>query len=341
MKPVTNPAAEKAGGRVHVLVYVALTAVCLALTAFISVMVFSHSLLSKVQYETERPAASEEEDVIHEARDKMPAVSLSDRPVAVKNEIIHILLVGGDNQGSEIHGRSDAMILCSINTKTRKIHLTSLMRAIYVSIPKDPDPDLAKYWSPNHALNSAHSWGGSRLLVKTVKRNFRVNVNKYIEVDFRGFTEAVDTLGGVSLMLTEAEAAHLNALYGTSLPAGENLLDGKMALAYSRIRKIDTDFVRTSRQRKVIQSLFQKWKNASPEQLIESAKSVLSCIKTNYTEKELLQLILQLPSFMNYEMDQLMLPIEEGKAVTYINGKELYNIDWDSNLEALFSFIEN
>lgn len=334
--------------RVRVFFYVFIALLCLVLALLIAFMAVGDAMLGRIEYESKREdqmseslnlqSVGEEDPADHEA---LPKVSLSGRPIEGKNGLINILLVGSDNQGEEINGRSDAMILCTINTNTRKIHMTSLMRAIYVSIPNDPDPELAKYWSPNHALNSAYAWGGSRLLVKTIKANFRVDVDKYVEVDFQGFTDVIDELGGVPLELTEAEAAHLNGIHGTSLTPGENLLDGQLALAYARIRKIDTDFVRTARQRNVLMSLFHKWKSASPLQLIKSANIAFSHLKTNFSKEEIVRLFLNMPSYMNYKMDQLMLPLEEGEAVTFINGKELYAIDWDSNIDALLTFMES
>ncbi len=262
-------------------------------------------------------------------------------PVKIDNKITNILVIGSDARVSKERGRSDAMILVTINTKTQKIHLTSLMRAIYVSIPKDPDPEYAKYWSSHYLLNAAHTWGGPRLLMKTIQRNFRVDVSHYISTDFTGFKGAIDKVGGVTINLTAAEAKHLRRVTGKSLQAGTQLLNGEMALAYSRIRKIDSDFKRTERQRNVIMALFKKFGASNPKRMVSTAEELMPYVTTNLTDTELMSLIVDFASYRNYEIDQLMLPLEKYDAKVIIRGMEMYDIDWKKNIEALHAFMES
>ncbi|NLA95585.1 MAG: LCP family protein [Clostridiaceae bacterium] len=256
-------------------------------------------------------------------------------------QIENILIIGSDTRNPNANGRSDAMMLLTINKKTKSLHLTSLMRAIYVSIPDDPDPAYKKNYSSNYMLNAAHTWGGARLLMKTVQRNFRVDVTRYIATDFSGFTNAINKVGGVTIELTSAEAKYLNNRGVGSFQAGSQLLNGKAALEYSRIRKLDSDFKRMERQRRVIMALFTKMKSSNPAQLTQTVEALMPEIKTNLTDTEMMSYILGVGTYSTYSFDQLMLPIETYEAMTYIRGMEMYDIDWVKNIKALHAFMES
>lgn len=262
-------------------------------------------------------------------------------PVLQDKKITNILIIGSDTRDPASHGRSDAMMLLTINHKTKSFHLTSLMRAIYVSIPDDPDPAYQKYYSPKYMLNAAHTWGGPRLLMKTIQRNFRVEVSQYMATDFSGFEKAINTVGGVTIELTAAEAKHLNGQGLGPFSAGAQLLNGKSALAYSRIRKIDSDFKRMERQRKVILALFQKAKSTNVTQLASMVEALMPNIKTNMTDGEIMSLVANFPSYTGYSFDQLMLPIETYKAKKTIRGMEMYDINWVENINTLHAFMES
>ncbi|NLA72103.1 MAG: LCP family protein [Clostridiaceae bacterium] len=262
-------------------------------------------------------------------------------PVIQGKHITNILIIGSDTRDPDKHGRADAMMLLTINSKTKSFHLTSLMRAIYVSIPNDPDPAYAKNYSPDYMLNASHTWGGPRLLMKTVQRNFRVDVSRYMATDFGGFKEAIDIVGGVTINLTAAEARYLTALGSGSFQAGSQLLNGNAALDYSRIRKIDSDFNRMGRQRNVISALFKKMTASNPATLTETVKVLMPCITTNLTDGEIMEMILNLGSYKSYKLDQLMLPLETYKAMRIIRGMEMYDINWAENIKALHAFMES
>ncbi|MBP6161732.1 MAG: LCP family protein [Clostridiaceae bacterium] len=263
--------------------------------------------------------------------------------IPVKNDkhVENILIIGSDTRDPDKHGRSDAMILVTINTKTRKIHLTSLSRAIYVSIPDDPDPQYKRYWSSKYMLNAAHTWGGPRLLMKTIQRNFRVDVSRYVATDFSGFKGAIDEVGGVSINLTAAEAKYLNRRSGKSLKAGTQLLDGETALSYARIRKLDSDFKRMERQRNVIMALFKKFAASNPKRMASTAEALMPYVTTNLTDMEFMGLIVDFVSYRNYDIDQLMLPLEKYGALVIIRGMEMYDINWTKNIDTLHAFMES
>lgn len=222
-----------------------------------------------IQEEQETVNQSDDVAGISEAHSQQNEIDQIDIPYS--EDVYNILLIGSDNRGDEVNGRSDAMIILSINNKTQKVHMVSLMRALYVDIP-------------GHGLsllNHSFSYGGSKLLLQTIEDNFRIKIDDYAMIDFKGFTKAVDAVGGVDINLTKAEVNHLKETEGYALVAGVNHLDGALALSYSRIRHIDSDFQRTSRQRTVIDALISKITKLDPVKLDRVARKILPLIKTN------------------------------------------------------------
>ena len=206
------------------------------------------------------------------------------QPLKSEKEVLNILLIGQDRRPGEGRARSDSMILCSIDIKQKTVVLTSFQRDTYVRFP-DGHAD--------HKLNSAYQWGGMPLLDETLKLNFGVEIDGNIEVDFNRFTQLIDLVGGVDIALTDAEAAWL-IRGGNSVVPGMNHLTGEEALNYARIRKLDNDFGRTNRQRKVITSVLQSCKSASVSTLMDLLNTALPMIATDMSEKEIMDLAMDL-----------------------------------------------
>ena len=223
-------------------------------------------------------------------------------------ELVNIMLVGQDRRPGEIRTRSDAMILCTFNTKNKTITLTSFMRDLYVNIPgKQP-----------YKMNQAYAWGGMPLLRETVLENFGVYIDAFVEVDFSGFESIVEVLGGVSISLTQAEADHLNSEYGWTLSAGTQTLNGSQALAYSRIRKIGTDFARTERQRNVINSILNACKSKSFTELDRLLKTILPLIATDMSSADILGYATKLFPLLSGDFKSQRVPIDGSYELTYV-----------------------
>lgn len=251
----------------------------------------------------------------------------------------NILLIGADRRSVNENGRSDSMIIVSLNHNTGKIHLTSLMRAMYVCIPRSD----GQVWS---MLNAAYSWGGPNLLIDTIELNFRIKIDHYVVVDFAAFTTAVDLLGGVELELTDDEAWYISSVAKLPTPAGKSVLDGKRALVFSRIRLIDNDFMRTARQRKVINALLGKAKNMDLSTMLALADEILPMVSTNLTNSEILMYITRTIPMLKNEITQRMLPIENEAGQSYygriyVGGREMYRVDFVKNIIALHEFINS
>ena len=237
-----------------------------------------------------------------------PVVDQAEAIFKGKN-VINILLVGQDRRTSDGDEpqRTDAMILCTINKATGTLTMTSFMRDLWIYIPDHY----------NQRLNMPYKLGGFPLLNKTLDYNFGVSADYNIEIDFSGFMEAIDTVGGVEIELTAAEAKYLNKRGNWDieenkhweLQEGLNLLNGSQALAYSRIRQIGTDFGRTNRQRTVLTALIQKVKNLGATELFDLAKKLIPLIYTDMSNNQILGLIMEmLPILSDLEIVSQRIP---------------------------------
>lgn len=209
--------------------------------------------------------------------------------------LVNILLIGQDRQEGEDRQRSDAMILCSFNPETNKMSIISFLRDLYVQIPGRED----------NRLNAAYAFGGFELLKETLGLNFGITVDGCLESDFSGFEKIIDTIGGVEIELTEEEAS----IVGGGATEGLCTLNGKQALIYARIRKIDSDFQRTERQRKIMNSVFEKAKTYSLTELAMFFSEILPLMSTDMNDDEIMTFALTLASsFQNLEIQSYSIP---------------------------------
>lgn len=211
--------------------------------------------------------------------------------------LVNLLLIGQDKREGEDRQRSDAMILCSFNPKNNKLSMISFLRDLYVQIPGYED----------NRLNAAYAYGGFDLLKETLELNFGISVDGCLESDFEGFKKIIDTVGGVDIELTAAEAE----IVGNGATEGVCALNGEQALTYARIRKIDSDFQRTSRQRKIMGAVFEKAKTYSLPELAMFFSEIIPLMATDMTQDEMMTLALTFASsFHNVEVKSCIVPAE-------------------------------
>jgi polyisoprenyl-teichoic acid--peptidoglycan teichoic acid transferase len=257
-------------------------------------------------------------------------MTLSDLPIPTSSSVYNILLIGTDNRGNESNGRSDAMIILSINKKTHKIHLVSLMRGLYVYI-EGHDYSM---------LNNAFSWGGPRRLLTTIEQNLRVKINDYIVMDFDTFSQAIDLVGGVDIDLTVKEVENLTPIFpAAGLVEGSNHLSGELALAYARIRHIDSDYQRTGRQRAIINSLIHKITQMNLTDLDALARQLIPLLRTNLKSGTMISLLVGSLDYINYPVRQLMLPIRNSFETIVVRGIQMVQFDVNANIEELQRFL--
>lgn len=240
--------------------------------------------------------------------------------VVSDDNVQNILLIGTDARDDGRNGLSDSMILVSINKNTNEIVMTSFMRDINVQIPGYEN----ETW---HKLNWAHSKGGAELLMDTLEFNFGVEIDYYAKVDFLSFAEIIDSIGGLDIEVTDAEAVAMqdpmreqNRLlgneYGTDYlyEAGTYHMNGNQALAYSRIRKgVGDDFARTDRQREVISLIVEKAKEMNIKELDNLATSVIPNITTNMEKSQVKKLIISMPFYIQYDKLSQRVPYGDSK----------------------------
>lgn len=217
------------------------------------------------------------------------------------SRIVNILLVGQDRLEGEGRTRSDSMILCTFNKRTRELILTSFLRDLYVEIPGHG----------SNRINAAYAYGGMDLLEQTLSQNFGVSIDGTVEVDFSGFAQIVDRLGGVDLELREDEANLITDETGADTYAGMQHLAGDQALAYARIRKLDADgdFSRTSRQRKVMNALVDAYRDAKLSTVLLLMNDVIPMISTDMGIGEIMGYALELfPMVSNATIRQQHIP---------------------------------
>lgn len=178
---------------------------------------------------------------------------------------------------------SDVIMLASINRRTGDVNLTSVYRDTYLQIDDDGN---------YHKINEAYFKGGPKQALAALNRNFDLDIDDYVTFNWKAVAEGLNVLGGVDLDISDKEFAYINAfitetVQGTGLGSvqlehsGMNHLDGVQAVAYARLRLMDTDFNRTARQRKVLELAMQKAKAASKKTLVATAMTVLPDIETS------------------------------------------------------------
>ena len=249
---------------------------------------------------------------------------------------IHILLVGQDRNDGKYRQRSDAMILCTIDKSDKTLVFTSFLRDTWVSIPG--------YY--NERLNVPYALKGFGLLNDTLEHNFGVRADYNVEVDFSGFEKIIDAIGGISISLTSAEAYTINAENPAwDLVAGTNLLTGKQALKYSRIRKLDSDFGRTNRQRIVLNALVEKAKSLNATQLYDLVNTFLPLVRTDMTDTDIAKLMLELiPILPELTITNQSIPYGDAYQFASIDGKSVIVLNDENlkkNLERLKETIGN
>ena len=183
----------------------------------------------------------------------------------------HVLLLGRD-QTDEGVARTDSIMIASISS-TGQVKLTSVMRDMLVSIPG----------KGQQKINAAYAFGGAELAMKTVSEAMGVNISRYVLIDFAGFADVIDAIGGVTVNVTKQEMNAMNRKKGHKLKApGDVVLDGIQALRYSRIRKLDSDYMRAGRQREVLMSLLKRARSEkNPLTLWSMGTTALSKMETN------------------------------------------------------------
>ena len=261
--------------------------ILLIVSIFIGLNIYVDSIISRV----------EEGETIH-TEDAEIAQEVLEREEV--KDIENIALFGVDNSGAKYNEeRSDAMKIISLNKTDKTIAITSVERDVVVYIPGD-------YQKYGH-FNWAYWFGGPKLAVQTLNYNLDLDITKYVTFTFGAVEDLVDLLRGIDVELTGNEAATV----GIGSYAGTYTLNGKQALSYSRIRKLDSDFTRMERQNYVIQAVMNKLKNQDILTIMNIVNEMLPSINTNLTVNEIKDYITSLLSYDLGNIEQYKEPSGE------------------------------
>ena len=289
------------------------------------------------------PVVNSNPDDSNDKIDNDSPVQPSTNPPRVEEHIVNILLLGEEKIGSEnARGRTDLIMIATLDTEQRTVKLTSIMRDILVAIPGYSDD----------RINSVYSKGGIELLKEVIELNFEIVPDGYMLVDFDSFEQIINNLDGVTIELSAEEAEYLNTTNYISNPAyrnvvpGLNKMNGNQALGYCRVRHVPTmdnsyaDFGRTSRQRVVLNALFEKVKTKNLFQLAIIADSCLPLIETDLTAAQISDYMEKAVESRITSFVQMRIPIDGSfRDATYNGITDLIQINFPENIKALHEFI--
>lgn len=320
--------------------------VCILLnTALINYSIRAANALNKINHLDDNDAGKKEPDLSKGEGGATPAPIEQVPTPQNSDKIVNILLIGEENVYGDSIGRSDSMMIATINGQQKSLKLTSLMRDVYISIPG---------YLPNK-LNAAYNNGGGKLLTDTVEQNFGIPIDGYVVVNFEGLETIIDLLGGVEVTLTSDEAYYLNSTNYVSKPeyrslvAGTQVLNGNQAVGYCRVRYRtasngeSNDFGRTYRQRTVLTSLFNSYKNKSLNEMLSIANNILPYVSTDMTRAQLIDYIIMAVSQGTTDLETLRIPVDR----TYYNASvpcgysysDALAIDYTENIRIMNEFI--
>ena len=242
--------------------------------------------------------------------------------------VINILLVGLDSKDAlKYGGRSDSLILVSLNKKTEKISMCSFFRDSWCYMNLAGKDSYSK-------INASYLYGGPDALISTIENNFKIDIDYYVAVDFSSFRDIIDALGGITVEVQEYEANYINRTNPDfHIEAGPAVkLTGKQALVFARIRKsdYDSDVSRTRRQRQVITSLIQSAKTASLSQLNNTLDALFAYVKTDLTKSQILSYAAQAlaKGWINYDITQFTLSEKEIFRTGYVGSAAVVFMDY-------------
>ena len=286
------------------------------------------------------------------------APTMSELDTIDEEGIINILLLGTDERDFSFSedARADAIMLLSLNTNDYSAKLISIERGTGVPI-LDGEYEGLYDW-----ITHCFRYGGADLMMREVEECFKVKVDRYVRINLNMLVKVIDVIGGVDVELTALEAWYINTVSRyedvapylnqgyyraedsdfepTNLVEGMNHLHGEAALAYARLRALDSDWHRIERQRTVLQACVDTIGSADLSTLNELCNEILPMVRTNLTKGEIAALMLKAPGFLNVDFGQMTLPAQGTYgAMTGMGERGMFAPDFDVNAKILQEFI--
>ncbi|MGE5530799.1 MAG: LCP family protein [Bacteroidota bacterium] len=228
---------------------------------------------------------------------------------------LHVVLIGADEKEGDV-GRSDTLMVMWLNPE--------LKRAALMSIPRDLKADIPDHGSTK--INAAFAYGGAPLTARTVERLVGIPVDGYVKVNFQGFCTAVDSLGGVDLLVPDVEGEGRGMNYDDNwgnlhvhLTPGLHHLNGYEAMGFCRYRKSnyanlgDGDGGRAARQQQFIKAIVeQKLKVTNAAGILRAGRQIMSCVETNLTWRQCVDLARLLKEMNQHDIKTVTIPVADG-----------------------------
>lgn len=263
----------------------------------------------------------------------------------INDNIINIALFGVDKRKEDKNGRSDATIVLTLDGLHKKIKLTTLMRDSRLKID-------------NHGYDKlchAYSYGGAKLAVKTINKNFNLDIHDYVTVNFDQMAKIIDAIGGLDVEITRAEVNSINGLLNSTPNFKKNArvkkisgskqyvhLDGAQVLQYTRIRDIDSDIKRAERQQYILNLIFEKLKRIKKIQYPNILRTLLQICETSLKFNDIIGLTPFITKLKSNSIEKCKIPdpndtnfVNPGK----INGTWYWTFDLDKYKKVLYNFI--
>lgn len=257
--------------------------------------------------------------------------TLDDYSHANKDGINNILIMGSDARPGEKVSRTDSMMILTIDKVHDDIKITSLARDTLVNIPGH---GYSK-------LTHAYAFGKEDLLIKTIEENFDIDINDFMLINFQSFIAIIDSIGGVTVDVSESEMLEMNKFIPETYKwsenedkgemqllthAGEQKLNGYQALSYARIRKNDSAFDRDNRQRIIVSNLIKEIKSAPKYKYPFIVKAAAPYISTNMKTPEMLRYGIKMLMLGTDNIKQMEFPIVSSPK--YTTGGIYGNYGW-------------
>lgn len=325
-----------------------LLALLLVFALMIPCAVFAESDATEEPEQTETEAPAEEA-----AEETEPEPTYSGELVDVDDLMINeklddqgwwnILLLGADSRYAGMYGLTDSIIILSINPEKGAVKMTSIMRDTWVKI----------YGKGEQKINAANVYGGPELAMRTVNECFGMNISEYVLVNMQSLVNIIDIIGGITLPeVTQAEKSAINSQLQDDAADfklnsseelteyGENIhLNGNQALAYARIRKLDSDYVRTQRQRNVLVAIASELKNESLVTITSVVSELYGYVETNLTIPQIISLAPVALNLGSDTIEQFRIPVDGTFASDTYNGIWQIRPNFETNTELLHDFI--
>ena len=238
-------------------------------------------------------------------------------------DVYNVLLVGTDSRDPDAdRGRSDSMMMVSFNKKEGKSRAISFLRDSLVDIDGHG----------KSRLGHTYAYGGVGLTINTINKTYDLDIQNYITISFDDLVNVIDEIGGVTVFISEEEAAYYRENGMPDIQAGDVTLTGSQALAHARNRTLGNDFERTRRQRGVMYGIYRKiMEKKDPSALLPLINYAVNHVRTNMSVSEMYSMAKDVLSVDDLKMQQTCIPQDGTYTDITYEGMQVLKVDFDAN----------